>query len=236
MKLVEKKENQITFLAEIDESTANAIRRYLNHVPIIAVDEVEIFKNDSPLYDETIAHRIGLIPLKMNKGLKKEPKMKLSIRKEGFVYSGEFSGETVPVHGSTPITYLNNGQEMEVVATAKLGTGVEHSKFSPGLMFYRNVSEITTDKSLINEIKKACDVNEIKEKGNKIVILDNGKKDIADVCEGIAIKNKKDFDIVLKDELVITVESFGQISVDEVFKKSIEELKKDAGEFSKKIQ
>ena len=87
MKLLNKKENQITFTAEIDESLANAIRRYLNKIPIIAVDEVEISKNDSPLYDETIAHRIGLIPIKMEKAIseKKAHKMKLDTSKEGIV-------------------------------------------------------------------------------------------------------------------------------------------------------
>ena len=34
MKLVEKNKDQIVFLAEIDESLANAIRRYLNEIPI----------------------------------------------------------------------------------------------------------------------------------------------------------------------------------------------------------
>ena len=69
MKSIEKKENQITFGADIDESLANAIRRYISEIPILAVEEIEIYKNDSPLYDETIAHRIGLIPLKMEKSM-----------------------------------------------------------------------------------------------------------------------------------------------------------------------
>jgi len=64
MKLINKKENKIMFTAEIEESLANAIRRYMNQIPVLAVEEVEISRNDSPLYDETIAHRIGLIPIK----------------------------------------------------------------------------------------------------------------------------------------------------------------------------
>jgi len=40
----------------------------------------------------------------------------------------------------TPITFLNKGQELEIKATTKMGRGVEHSKFSPGLMFYRNIA------------------------------------------------------------------------------------------------
>jgi len=64
MELIEKKENQITFIAEADERLMNSIRRYVNQIPVLAFDEVVISRNDSPLYDETIAHRMGLIPLK----------------------------------------------------------------------------------------------------------------------------------------------------------------------------
>ena len=67
MKKIEKSENQIVFSAEMEETLANSIRRYINHIPTLAIDEVEISKNDSALYDETIAHRIGLIPIKSGK-------------------------------------------------------------------------------------------------------------------------------------------------------------------------
>jgi len=63
MKLIEKKEDYVTFTAGIDESLANAIRRYVNQIPALAVDEVEFLKNDSALYDETIAHRMKQLPI-----------------------------------------------------------------------------------------------------------------------------------------------------------------------------
>ena len=88
MKLISKKDNIIVFQADIEETLANAIRKYLNQVLIPAIDEVEISKNDSPLYDETIAHRIGLIPLKTNKiSSEKTPiKLRLNVKKEGKNY------------------------------------------------------------------------------------------------------------------------------------------------------
>ena len=39
--MVHKRNNQIVFKAEIDETIANSIRRYLNEIPILAIDEVE---------------------------------------------------------------------------------------------------------------------------------------------------------------------------------------------------
>ncbi len=237
MKLIEKKENQTILTAEINESLANAIRRYLNQIPILAIDEVEISKNDSPLYDETIAHRLGLIPLKMDKSIneKKIAKLKLNVKEEGIVYSKELKGTIKLPYELIPITSLNKGQELEIVATAKTGKGKEHSKFSPGLMFYRNILEIILDKKFLEEIKRICPKNEIKEKGDKIIIIDNQKKEICDVCEGICEKVKKKAEIKPTNELIITLESFGQLSVEDIFKKSIEILKKDIAEVSKKI-
>lgn len=233
MKQIEKTENKIIFETEIKDSLVNAIRRHVNHIPTLAIDEIEITKNDSPLYDEMIANRIGLIPLKSGK---KESKLKLNVSKEGFVYSGEMKGDTKPVHDSIPITYLNKEQELEIEATTKIGTGVEHSKFSPGMIFYRNISEITLDKRLKEKLKNMLPNNEIKEKGNKIVIVDNGKKEIIDFCEGICNEEGVKPEIEMKDDLIVTIESFGQMSPEEIFKKSIEEMKKDLSEVSKKIE
>jgi DNA-directed RNA polymerase subunit D len=236
MRQIEKKENQLVFEAEISETLANAIRRYINQIPVLAVDEVEISRNDSPLYDETIAHRIGLIPLKTEKiGKDKIKKLKLNVKREGNVFSGDLNGGVKIIYPEIPITSLSKGQELELVAIPKLGKGTEHSKFSPGLIFYRNSSEIILDKNLLDQIEKLSIKNEIKEKGNKIVILDNKKEEISDVCEGVCNRHGKKAEINPKKELIITLESFGQISVEDMFKQSIEGLKKDLSTISKKI-
>lgn len=235
MQTLNKKNNQIVFKTEMGETIANSIRRYLNEIPILAINEVEIFKNDSPLYDETIAHRMGLIPLKMEKGLKEES-LKLISKKDGIVYSGEIQGAIKPVYDKIPITSLNKGQELEIVANVNLGKGKTHSKFSPGLMFYRNVLEIKLDKNLYDKLKRACPDLEIKEKGDKLIIVDDKPKEVCDVCEGICEKVGKKAEIEIKNELVITLESFGQLKPEEIFKKSVDELKKDISEISKKIE
>jgi hypothetical protein len=58
-------------------------------------------------------------------------------------------------------------------------------------MFYRNSAEITMDKEFLEEVRKVLPDTEIKEKGSKITILDNKKKEVTDVCEGIANKKRK---------------------------------------------
>jgi len=235
MKLIEKTKDQLVFAAEMDESIANAIRRYIGQIPVIAVDELEISRNDSPLYDETIAHRVGLIPLKMDKSGEKG-KLKLNVKRDGAVYSGDMKGHPEVVYKNIPITTLDKGQELEFTATVRFGKGAEHAKFSPGLMFYRNSAEISMDKEFLEEIRKAIPHAEIKEKGNKIVILDNKKAEVADVCEGIANKKKKKADIFFEKDLIILLESFGQLDTREIFNESLETLRKDLASVEKAIE
>jgi len=234
MRLIEKTKDQLVFGAEINESIANAIRRYVNQIPILAVDELTISMNDSPLYDETIAHRVGLMPLKMDKSAAGS-KLKLHVKREGAVYSGDMKGNAEVIYKGIPITTLARGQELEFTATLGLGKGAEHSKFSPGLMFYRNSTEVTMDKEFLDDLKDIFPDAEIKEKGGKIVIIDNGKREMTDVCEGIAHKAKKKTDVVFTGELIITLESFGQTDAKDIFKDSIDTLRKDLAAVEKAI-
>lgn len=187
MEIVEKKERQMTFRARIDESLANAIRRYVDEIYVLAIDEVEISKNDSALYDETIAHRLGLIPLKIDKNVNEKTKaiLKLYSKEEGYVYSGEMSSKKV-VYDKIPITLLQKGQELEFTATAISGKGRDHSKFSPGVMFYR---------------------------------------------DSVDPEEEKD-----SDELVISIESFGQLDEKSIFTNAVDALKKDLAIISKKMK
>ena len=237
MQTLEKKDNEIIFRVEMEESLANAIRRYMNQIPILAINEVEIHKNGSSLYDETIAHRLGLIPIKMDKAVNEKTvgKLKLKVKKEGIIYSEELKGNVKVVYDKIPITFLNKEQELEIVATAIVGKGNEHSKFSPGLLFYRNIIEITMDKKFSDEIKRICKDNKITEKGDKIIVIDDGKKEICDVCEGICEKENKKAEIKPTNELIVTLESFGQLSTKDVFLNTIDSLKRDLTEVSKKV-
>jgi DNA-directed RNA polymerase subunit D len=233
MENISKSDGKYVFKAEIDDSLINSIRRYVGQIQIAAIDDVEISKNDSPLYDETVAHRLGLIPLKQNS--KKEGKLKLSSQNKGFVYSGSLKGDFEVVYDKMPITLLSEGQEIEILANVKMGKGQEHAKFSPGIMNYRQVSEIYTDKEVAEKLKNTFPNVEIKSKGDKILIIDDKEKEIADICEGFAEKYGKKIEIKPTGEVIISLESFGQIDAKSIFSKAIEALKKDLGEVSKKI-
>jgi len=237
MKIIDKKENKIVFSTEMDESLANAIRRYINHIPTLAIDEVEISKNDSPLYDETIAHRLGLIPLKMQKIEKNLPVLNISVNKRGFVYSKELKGNVGVVYGEIPITSLNKDQELELIATLKKGIGKEHAKFCPGLMFYRDILEVKIKNDCPKQVIEKLPKEFLKSNSGRVIIEDPSLCDACEECFEVCKRMGKPecLEITPTGQIVITVESFGQISSEEIFKNSIEALKKDLTEVVKKI-
>ena len=92
------------------------------------------------------------------------------------------------------------------------------------------------DKKFKDKIKNICPNANIKESGNQMVILDDGEEEISDVCAGIAEKSGEKPEIKEKSELIIKLESFGQISPEAIFEKSIDELRKDLEDVSKKLK
>jgi len=229
MKVIKNSDEKIIFGLKTNESLANAIRRSIGLVPTMAIDEVEISRNDSPLYDETLAHRLGLIPLKFDKTWKSGMvlKFKMDSKKEGKIYSGDIKGDIDVVYDKIPITLLNNNQEIKIKGKTRIGIGREHSKFYPGILFYRNANEITIGKEFEKEIRHTFPNNEVKVKGIKILVKDDQGKPLLDFCEGLAQKNKKPIDTKETGELIFTIESFGQMKAKEILKKTLEILKKD---------
>src|SRR5580700_6978532 len=66
VKVLEESDEKISLQIEgIDRSYANAIRRFcISEVPAMAIDDIVILENSSVLYDEILAHRLGMIPLR----------------------------------------------------------------------------------------------------------------------------------------------------------------------------
>jgi len=159
IKLIEyqEKKNRLIFsLKGVDTAYANTIRRIMGfEVPVMAIDDVEFRKNTSILYDEVLAHRLGLVPLSTDLkayNMTSECKCKgagcasctvkliLKAQGPGMVYASDIKTkdpEIKPLYPKMPIVQLLEGQEVEFEATAILGQGKDHSKWCPGLVFYR---------------------------------------------------------------------------------------------------
>jgi DNA-directed RNA polymerase subunit D len=163
--------------------------------------------------------------------------MKLKTDKEGYVYSGNMKGDFEVIYDKMPITLLNKNQEFEIKATVKAGKGVEHAKFSPGIMFYRNLFDVKVDKDCPEEVIKLCPKKVFVLDKNKVVAENPERCDMCEVCTDYCRKHKNEsIKITSNSELVVTIESFGQITPKEMFEKSIDALKKDLNEVAKKLK
>lgn len=139
---------------------ANAIRRaMMTYVPSMAVDSITVYENTSPLYEEMIAQRIGLVPLGTDLktySLREECKCKgkgcarcqatfiLEKSGPGFAYSGDMKArdpKTKPVFDKIPIVKLGEGQKLKMEMTARLGFMTEHAKFQGSLASYKQLSD-----------------------------------------------------------------------------------------------
>jgi len=154
IKILEEKDTSLRFLLRgVNHAYANALRRAMvAEVPAMAIDDVIIIENTSVLYDEVIAHRLGLIPLKTDLDTFVLPeecdcKSELgcskcraaftleaeSVDEPVVVYSSELKGDSdvVPVSGNIPIVKLGPSQRLKLELYAKLGRGLEHAKWQP---------------------------------------------------------------------------------------------------------
>jgi DNA-directed RNA polymerase subunit D len=231
MQTIQNNPEKLVFRIEANETLANAIRRSVSEVPTLAIDEVEIYKNDSALYDEVLAHRLGLIPLKTEKSMssKTEITFKLSKKGPGLVYAEDLDGAATVIHGKIPITLLGESHKLELVATARLGTGLEHAKFIPGLCYYRYILEVKSSLQADKVIQNSKSVFKPEKKGAKWLC------DLNDV-EIEEIKKIDKSAISDSNELLFIIESYGNMSAKDIFEKAIKALESNLDEFEKKMK
>lgn len=130
-------------LENVTPAVANAYRRViLSEVPILAVDEVIFFANTTTFFDEYIAHRLAMMPIRTDKkvyALGEDFTSRLKMDKtaeedQEIAYSGELEAsdpEIVPSSAKIPIAAMNRGERISFEAVVRLGTGRQHSKWQP---------------------------------------------------------------------------------------------------------
>src|SRR3989338_10511211 len=236
-----------------NEVFANTVRRLiLEEVPTLAVEEVEFKDNSSALYDDMFALRLGLTPIKTDLSSYRLPEseeevegksarctlqLKLKAAKKGYVYAEEAESadpKCTFVHPKMPIVKLIAKQKIDVTMTAVMGRGKEHAKWAPGWAFYR--------KEPIMKIGKVSDAQAVADASTDgVFTLKNGKLTLNEekTYESHLLEYYTELDsgITLEytDNMIFTIESWGQLSCKEILTKSAEILADKAEELEKLI-
>lgn len=256
LEIIDQHENYLKFvISGITPTFANTLRRIaMSNVPTMAIDEVIIIENTTPLYDEIISHRLGLLPLKTDLESYVLPEectcggqgctsceVSLTLEKSGeleveTVYSSDLMSQDpkiVPVHPNIPVLKMAKDQKIFLEAIARLGHGLRHAKWQPvstvAYKYFPNV-RFNQNCTYCNDCVIACPPGIIKIEDEKIDVTNELDctlcNQCVDVCEVDAVTVS-----TTGEEFIFTIESTGSLGVKNILKKSLELLKKKAEEF-----
>ena len=235
------------------EVFANAIRRLIvEEVPTLAVEDVEVRDNSSALYDEMLALRLGLLPISTDlKSYRSkescscqgagcaqcELKITLKAARKGYVYAEEAKSadpKCTFVYPRTPIVKLQPKQKIDVTMTAVLGRGQEHTKWSPGWAIYLHEPVVKVGKvSEPQKVMEMCTDGVFSLKGNTLSV--NQEKVADSLLLEFYSSLDKGITVEYTENLIFTVESWGQLSCREMLQKSADLLSEKIDIFEKAL-
>lgn len=255
IEVISNKPNEMQFIIkDSDPSMANALRRIiLGEVPTMAITELSMYENSSALFDEYIAHRVGLIPLTSDLKTYKLPvdccggncntcSIEFSLDEGGpkMVYSSDLKTNDVkikPVSGKIPIIELREGQRLRFEAKAVLGSGEQHAKWQVGNAAYKYMPEIKIFSKLENpkEVVNASTSGALQLVDGKATVVDIIAATDPEMYEetaqppGAVQLNHKN------DEFLFKIETNGQMRADEALRVAIGILQNKSKELTIKI-
>ncbi len=238
--LLEKKGDSKAVLKLTDASVAfaNALRRaIINQLPCFAIDEVDFYENNSALYNEYIANRLGLIPLTYDSEVGDDKKISLTINTQGpgIVYSKDLisADELIkPLDDNFPIADLAEGQKLRVEAFAIKGTSKKHAKFQAAHASYGSMPSFKVKKNspklkeFLDSLPRKC----FDEKGNVVAWKADGLEDFALDNPDIAEYSLDD------DEFVFTVESYNNVPALEQLRCALKITAESASQAAKELK
>ncbi|WP_296792644.1 DNA-directed RNA polymerase subunit D [uncultured Methanobrevibacter sp.] len=190
-------DNEMVFIIrDAEVPFINAIRRCaMVNVPKIAIEDVNIIRNDSAMFNEVLAHRLGLTPLVSDldalegmllpedEGWEEYTNgIMFTLNEVGpkVVYSKDLKSsdsKIKPVYDTIPLVKLKEDEVLNIEAVAKVGYGKEHAKWMPTTVCaYKQYPEITfnDDVEIDYDCAQACPRGILKSdrRSKKIKILD----------------------------------------------------------------
>ncbi len=181
IEIIEKGDRLYRFvLSDVSIEMANAFRRIiLIEIPIMAIDEVIMLRNDSPLYDEILTHRLAMIPIITDLKIYNFQQecscggagcslcsvtLTCDVKNDTdeiiLVTSGDLISndpKIVPVSPNIPIVKLEHGSSLTFEAFAVLGRAKDHAKFqSVAAIAYKFYPKIEIDERKCEKCTQKC--------------------------------------------------------------------------------
>ncbi|MCW1302147.1 MAG: DNA-directed RNA polymerase subunit D [Candidatus Rehaiarchaeum fermentans] len=237
-KLLSKKDNEELILLEgFSTEIVNSIRRaIIRSVPTMTIEDVTIYKNSSSMYNEVLAQRLGLIPLKVS-GNKDEYKFKLQVKGEKTVYSGDiiFEEGVKPVYDKMIIVKLKEGEEINLEGTITKGVGEDHAKFIPAYVTYRFKPRV----KILGQPKDPKKIAEICP--TKVFSVSNNKLEIKNEDDCILCMKCSELDENISIEadekrIILDIETYGSLTNKEIIDKAIDNLAEELKALDSKIK
>ncbi|WXG45489.1 MAG: DNA-directed RNA polymerase subunit D [Candidatus Atabeyarchaeum deiterrae] len=261
IEILEKDNVHMKFLLRgVRASLANALRRIMiSEVPSLAIEDVIIVENTSPMYDEVLAHRLGLIPIKTDLKMFSKPEEceckgtgcprcqvvftldKKAVDGPVTVYSGDLKSQVPQVEPSTPripLVKLSRGQHVVLEAYARLGTGKEHMKWQASIASYKYLPILELNKEKCEkcgDCVEACPRNIIQMKGDTIEFVNELSCSLCRTCEEVC---RYDSVKVRWDEttFIFYVESTGAIPPEKIVEHASQMLLSKSQELVKQLE
>ncbi len=265
IKVLEKDDkNMRLMIKEVDVPYVNALRRVIvSEVPCMAIDEVVMLENSSIMQDETIAHRLGLVPLKTDLegyNLPEDCKcqsefgcnlcrvtLTLDVEaKEGTrsVYSGELvseNKEVTPVSDTIPIVKLAKEQKLRLEAYARLGKGKNHAKWQPvSMCAYKYFPKIQISSKHCDACGKCVDIcpkRVLAKTGDKIEVKDLMACTLCQDCVEACSQDPKPIQVGWEENsFIFSLESTGALRPDRILEEAVRILDRQLKEFEGQIK
>jgi DNA-directed RNA polymerase subunit D len=252
-----KEKKAVLSIQDVNLYLLNSVRRImLSELPKLAIDDVVIYDNTTTLFDEIIAHRLGLVPLPTDPevlnyrdecscGGKGCPnctvRYTLSKEGEGIVYSGDL----LPSESSwkvtddlIPIVELFNDQRLILEVEAVLGQAKTHAKWqvvtAPGYRMFPTIRFDPNDTKQVEDFVEELPDGLVSIKKDTLELSDINK---LPVLESYIDKENADFITVEHDQhhVQFHFETDGSYPPEKALRKSVEILEAKLNDFSEAI-
>ena len=251
-------------LAGASPAFANAFRRaMIGEVPTLAIEDVRIYDNTSAFFDEMLAHRLGLIPIKTDLSTYSTQEnctcggagcpgctvtFTLSVEGPKTVLSSDLipqDPKATPVYDNIPIVKLAKGQKLVVEARAVLNTGREHAKWQPTLVCgYKNYPEVSISETCdaCGNCVDECPRGVLATKGKKVEIAEGKLPDCSmcrlceRACMASGIGDEPAITISAEtDRYIFVVESDGSLPVKEIMERALQYIGDQSNELERQL-